>query len=94
MKKKLMRLTESDLHKIVKESVNRILKEGESEGWVVESEQAQDAYNLACDEMGKEYVDASIVRCLGDNTLSDCLAYLFRMWDFREWNEDKTVQHI
>jgi hypothetical protein len=27
MKKKLIRLTESDLHKIVKESVNRILKE-------------------------------------------------------------------
>ena len=28
MNKKLIRLTESDLHKIVKESVNRILKEG------------------------------------------------------------------
>ena len=27
MNKKLIRLTESDLHKIVKESVNRILKE-------------------------------------------------------------------
>lgn len=26
MKKKLIRLTESDLHKIVKESVNRIIK--------------------------------------------------------------------
>ena len=29
MNKKLIRLTESDLHRIVKESVNRILKEGE-----------------------------------------------------------------
>lgn len=28
MSKKLIRLTESDLHRIVKESVNRILKEG------------------------------------------------------------------
>ena len=29
MNKKLIRLTESDLHRIVKESVNRILREGE-----------------------------------------------------------------
>jgi hypothetical protein len=29
MNKKLIRLTESDLHRIVKESVNRVLKEGE-----------------------------------------------------------------
>ena len=29
MNKKLIRLTESDLHRIVKESVNRVLREGE-----------------------------------------------------------------
>lgn len=28
MNKKLIRLTESDLHRIVKESVNRVMKEG------------------------------------------------------------------
>jgi hypothetical protein len=32
MNKKLIRLTENDLHKIVKESVNRILMEAQSEG--------------------------------------------------------------
>jgi hypothetical protein len=31
--RKLIRLTESDLHKIVKESVNRILKESGHEWW-------------------------------------------------------------
>ena len=34
MNKKLIRLTESDLHKIVKESVNRMLNEWEYAGWV------------------------------------------------------------
>ena len=34
MNKKLIRLTESDLHKIVKESVNRVLNEWEYAGWV------------------------------------------------------------
>lgn len=33
MNKKLIRLTESDLHKIVKESVNRVLKEAFSDGY-------------------------------------------------------------
>ena len=32
MNKKLIRLTENDLHRIVKESVNRILMEAQSEG--------------------------------------------------------------
>jgi len=32
MNKKLIRLTESDLHRIVKESVNKILMEAQSEG--------------------------------------------------------------
>ena len=31
--RKLIRLTESDLHRIVKESVNRILKESGHEWW-------------------------------------------------------------
>ena len=32
MNKKLIRLTESDLHKIVKESANRVLREGIDDG--------------------------------------------------------------
>ena len=33
MNKKIIRLTESDLHRIVKESVNRVLKEARSGEW-------------------------------------------------------------
>ena len=48
---KTMRLTEKDPHNIVKESVNRIIKETENGGWVVDSSEAQEAYNLAVQEM-------------------------------------------
>ena len=44
---KITRLTERDLNKIVKESVNRIIKEAEDGGWVVDSSEAQEAYELA-----------------------------------------------
>ena len=82
---KTMRLTEKDLHNIVKESVNRIIKEAENGGWVVDSSEAQEAYNLAVQEIGEEKVNSAIVRCLGDETLAQCLAYIFRQYDFREW---------
>ena len=82
---KTMRLTEKDLRNIVKESVNGIIREAESGGWVVDSSEAQEAYNLAVQEMGEETINSAIVRCLGDETLAQCLAYIFRQYDFREW---------
>ena len=82
---KTMRLTEKDLHNIVKESVNRIIKEAENGGWVVDSSEAQEAYNLAVQEIGEETIKSAIVRCLCDETLAQCLAYIFRQYDFREW---------
>lgn len=82
---KTMKLTEKDLHNIVKESVKRIIKEAENGGWVVDSSEAQEAYNLAVQEMGEETINSAIVRCLGDETLAQCLAYIFRQYDFREW---------
>ena len=85
MKKKLIRLTENDLHNLVEESVNRILKEAESGGWVVDTTEAQEAYNLAVQEMGEETINSAIVRSLGDETLAQCLAYIFRQYDFRQW---------
>ena len=48
---KTTRLTEKNLHNIVKKSVNRIIKEAENGGWVVDSSEAQEAYNLAVQEM-------------------------------------------
>lgn len=83
--KKIIRLTESDLQKIVKESAQRIIKEAESGGWVVDTTEAQEAYNLAVQEMGEETINSEIVRSLGDATLAQCLAYIFRQYDFRQW---------
>jgi len=83
--RRIKKLTESDLHNIVRKSVNRILNEAESGGWVVETDEAQEAYEMAVDKLGEEYVNSAIVRCMGDKVLSQCLAYLFRQWDFREW---------
>jgi histone H3/H4 len=82
---KITRLTERDLNKIVKESVNRIIKEAEDGGWVVDSSEAQEAYDLAVQEMGEETINSAIVRCLSDATLAQCLAYIFRQYDFRQW---------
>ena len=83
--KKVIRLTEQDLRRIVKESAKRIIKEAESGGWVVDSSEAQEAYNLAVQEMGEETINSAIVRCLGDETLAQCLAYIFRQYDFKQW---------
>ena len=80
-----VRLTEQQLMKIVQESVHRILSEAESEGWVVDSSEAQEAYNLAVQELGEETINSAIVGCLGNEALAQCLAYIFRMYDFRKW---------
>lgn len=45
---KTTRLTEK---KPSQESVNRIIKEAENGGWVVDLSEAQEAYNLAVQEM-------------------------------------------
>ena len=83
--KKLIRLTEKDLHRIVKESAKRVIKEAESGGWVVDSSEAQKAYELADKDMGEETINSAIVRSLGDEVLAQCLAYIFRQYDFRQW---------
>lgn len=85
MNKTLIRLTEQDIHRIVKESVNRVLKEAESGGWVVDSSEAEEAYELAVRKLGEETINSAIVRSLSDEALAQCLAYIFRQYDFREW---------
>ena len=84
-----MKLTEQDLRNIVKESVKKVISEAESGGWVVESWEAEDAYNLFAQEVGNEEANAAIVRAMGDQALSEVLAYLFRQYDFREWEKFK-----
>jgi len=83
--KNIIKLTEQDLRGIVENTVKKVLKEAESGGWVVDSSEAQEAYNLAVQEMGEETINSAIVRCLGDETLAQCLAYIFRQYDFSQW---------
>ena len=127
--KKIIRLTESELKNIIKESVGKVLNEGDFGGpdadledlypdeygreeepisdvwkrkreddmmdesvneaesgvWVVDSSEAQEAYNLAVQEMGEDTINSAIVRNLGDEALAQCLAYIFRQYDFRQW---------
>ena len=82
---KKIKLTEHDIHNIIRKSVNKILQEAEDGGWTVDTTEAQDAYNLAVEEMGEDTINSAIVRCLGDETLAQCLAYSFRQYDFRQW---------
>ena len=82
---KRIRLTEGDIQKIVGQSVMRILREAENGGWVVDSSEAQEAYELAVREIGEDEINSAIVRCLGDEALAQCLAYIFRQYDFGRW---------
>lgn len=79
------RLTESRLRGLVDEAVKNVLNEGESGGWIVDSSEAEEAYEFAVERMGKETVDSAIIRALSSDALADCLAYIFRMYDFTEW---------
>ena len=83
--KNIIKLTEQDLRGIVENTVKKVLKEAENGGWVVDSSEAQEAYNLAVQEMGEDTINSAIVRCLGDETLAQCLSYIFRQYDFRQW---------
>ena len=85
MKRLMKRLTDKELHRIVKESVDRVVQEAENGGWVVDSSEAEEAYNLAVENMGESTINKAIIRCLSNDALADCLAYIFRMYDFREW---------
>ena len=83
--KNIIKLTEQDLRGIVENTVKKVLKEAESGGWVVDSSEAQEAYNLAVQEMGEDTINSAIIRVLSDETLAQCLAYIFRQYDFRQW---------
>lgn len=83
--KNIIKLTEQDLRGIVENTVKKILKEAENGGWVVDSSEAQEAYNLAAQEMGEDTINSAIIRVLSDETLAQCLAYIFRQYDFRQW---------
>lgn len=80
---------EKYLKNLISESVKRALKEAENGGWVVESNEVEKAMNMAIEYFGEEYVNEAIVRTLTTDQIAESLAYLFRMWDFEEWNNRK-----
>lgn len=86
MRKKI-KLTESDLHRIIKHSVNRILKEANNEGWTIDSNEVQEAYDFGVKEIGEDELNAAIVRCIGEDQLAEALAYVFRQYDLVKWKE-------
>ena len=65
----------------------RPIKAAESYGWELDSSEAWEAYEFACDYFGKENLDDQIVSGLSTDELAEALVYIFRMNDFREWDE-------
>lgn len=65
----------------------RPIRAAESYGWVVDENEAWEAYEFACDYFGKEELDDQIVSSLSVDELASSLAFIFRMNDFREWEE-------
>lgn len=83
--KKVIRLSEDNLKKMIA----NILNEAVNGGWEVDDNEAQEAYEFAVQHLGKDTIDSAIIRAMSDNVLADLLAYIFRMYDFREWDEYK-----
>lgn len=79
--KKVVKLNEATLKRIVK----NVLMEAVDGGWEVPDGMAQEAYDLAVQYFGKEDIDDQIVQSIGNEQLAKCLAFIFRMNDFREW---------
>ena len=75
--KKQIKISEQDIVKLVAEATRRILSEAENGGWTVEDFEARKAYEVAVNSMGEETVNNAIIRCMSDETLAQCLAYIF-----------------
>jgi len=75
---------------IVSESKKkRKINEAEDYGWIVETDEAQLAYQYFCEEMGIEAANEAIIRAMSDKTLSEIMVYLLRMYDMDGWEEYK-----
>lgn len=64
------------------------VKSGESYGWVVNTEDAWDKLWLFVDAVGEKEALEALARAMGNDELSDNLAYIFRMYDFKEGCSD------
>lgn len=70
-------------------SSKRPIKSAVDGGWEVDSSEANDAYDFAMEYFGEDELNRQIIQALGTDELAACLAYIFRMNDFREWDEYK-----
>lgn len=61
---------------------------GESYGWVVNSEDAWNKLMLWEETVGAEQALRDVAKAIGDEELSECLAYIFRMNDFKQGCSD------
>lgn len=86
--KKVVKISESKLRQMISEAV----MEAVNGGWEVKDNEAETAYNLAVEKLGKEVIDNAIIRAMSNHVLAELLAYIFRMYDFREWDEYKNAQ--
>lgn len=91
--KESVRINRDQLKNIVSEAVKKYLNEAESEGWVVEDDEAELAYDFAAQKLGTEKLNAAIVRAMGDSTKAQILAYLLRMNEMIGWEEYRD-EHI
>lgn len=87
-------ITTQLVEEVTNMSNKKRLTEAESYGWVVEDWDAQEAYEFACDAFGEEELNRQIVMAIGNEELASCLAYIFRMNDFREWEEYKNGEEL
>ena len=94
--KRTIKLKERELKRMISESVRRAINEAENYGWVVDESEVQEAYEMAVEYMGKEYIDDAIVQSLSDTELAESLAFIFRNTDFEEWydrNNEEEIYH-
>ena len=92
MKKKFTKYPKNQINASRKSSVRRPVTAAESYGWVVEDWEAWDAYEFACEYFGEEDLNKQIVQAVDREELAACLAFIFRMNDFREWEEHKAEE--
>ena len=76
---KRIRLTESDLHRIVKESVNKIIKEGTTDSYI------QAMWDKVQKMMGAESMLEALYNYLDSDAIEDFVQYLYRTYDLDEY---------
>lgn len=87
--KRTIKLNENELRRIITET----LAEAVSYGWEVGNNEVNEAYELGCEHFGKDKLNSMIVETLSTDELAKSLAFIFRMYDFREWDERNNSEY-